>query len=133
VPDRAPDVVVELPTSIAQAATYRLAGDRNPLYIDPAYATRAGFEAPILHASSILGVAARAIIHGAAKGDATRLSSIAARFTAPVIPGDTIATALWIDGARVQFRASVGQTIVIDLGLAELDGFAGQADGSRKQ
>lgn len=124
VPERAPDAVVELPTALAQAATYRLAGDRNPLHIDPAYAARAGFDRPILHAASSLGVAARAIIHGAAGGDATRLSSIAGRFTAPVIPGETIATALWIDGARVRFQASVGNTIVIGHGLAGLDGFA---------
>ena len=124
VPDRAPDLVIALPTSPVQAATYRLSGDRNPLHIDPAYAARAGFEQPILHGLSSLGVAARAIIHGAAGGDATRLSSIAARFTAPVIPGETIATDLWIDGSRIHFRASVGDRIVIDDGLAELDGFA---------
>lgn len=133
VPERAADVILDLPTSLAQAATYRLSGDRNPLHIDSAYATRAGFERPILHGLSSLGVAARALIHGAAGGDASRLSSIAARFTAPVFPGDTIRAELWIEGSQVHFRASVRNAIVIDHGLAELDGFAGQADGALKQ
>ena len=124
VPERAPDFVIEQPTSPAQAATYRLSGDRNPLHIDPAHAKRARFERPLLHGLSSLGVVARAVIHGAAGSDATRLSSIAARFTAPVFPGEAIRTELWIEVARVHFRASVGDTIVIDNGLAELDGFA---------
>lgn len=123
VPERACDTVIDLPTSLVQAATYRLSGDRNPLHIDPAYAARAGFDRPILHGPSSLGVAARAIIHGAADGNASRLSSIAARFTAPVISGKTIRTDIWIDGPRAHFRASVGDQIVIDNGLAELDGF----------
>src|SRR5262249_20998408 len=35
VPDRAPDKVVDLPTSKRQALIYRLSGDYNPLHIDP--------------------------------------------------------------------------------------------------
>ncbi len=125
VPGRDPDAALDLPTSIVQAATYRLSGDRNPLHIDPAYAARAGFEQPILHGLSTLGLAARALIHGAASGDASRLSSIAARFTAPVTPGETIRIEHWRDGLKLRFRASipVRGTIVIDNGVAELDGF----------
>lgn len=124
VPDRRPDTVIDLPTSRVQAATYRLTGDGNPLHIDPIHAASAGFAHPILHGLSSFGVVTRALIHGAAGGDAARVSSVAARFTAPVIPGDTIRTNLWCDGSRVHFRAFVGDTIVIDNGLAELDGFA---------
>lgn len=123
VPDRAPDVVLSLPTSLAQAATYRLSGDRNPLHIDPTYAARAGFDRPILHGLSSLGVAARAVIHGVADGDANRLSAIAVRFTAPVVPGDTMRNEIWRDGRHIHFRSWVGDTVVIDCGVAELDGF----------
>ena len=119
VPDRAPDYNLTLPTALTQAATYRLSGDRNPLHIDPAMAKRAGFDRPILHGLATLGVAARAVIHAACGGDAARLSSIAARFTAPVYPGETIATEIW-EGETLHFRATVIErgVTVIDNGIA---------------
>lgn len=119
VPDRAPDHTHILPTSLIQAAAYRLSGDRNPLHIDPAMAKRGGFDRPILHGLATLGVAARALIHATCGGDAARLSSIAARFTAPVYPGETIANEIW-EGENLHFRATVVErgVTVIDNGVA---------------
>lgn len=119
VPDRAPDYAVSLPTALTQAAAYRLSGDRNPLHIDPATAMRAGFDRPILHGLATLAVAARALIHTACGGDAARLGSIAARFTAPVYPGETIATEIW-EGDSLHFRAKAVErgVTVIDNGIA---------------
>lgn len=119
VPERTPDYTLALPTALTQAATYRLSGDRNPLHIDPASAGRAGFDRPILHGLATLGVAARALIHSACGGDAARLSSIAARFTAPVYPGETIATEVW-EGESLHFRATAVErdVTVIDNGTA---------------
>jgi acyl dehydratase len=126
VPDRSPDFVVILPTSMTQAATYRLSGDRNPLHIDGATAKRAGLDRPILHGLSTLGVAARALIHACCNGDAARLTSISARFTAPVYPGETITTEIWNMPGTLHFRSSVieRKLVVIDHGVATMDAFA---------
>lgn len=125
VPDRAPDYTLALPTALTQAASYRLSGDRNPLHIDPATAARAGFDRPILHGLATLAVAARAVIHAACGGDAARLGSIAARFSAPVYPGETIATEIW-EGESLHFRVTVVErgVTVIDNGVATRDSFS---------
>jgi acyl dehydratase len=126
VPDCAPDFVVILPTSVTQAATYRLSGDRNPLHIHSETAQRAGLDRPILHGLSTLGVAARALIHKCCNGNAARLNSIAARFTAPVYPGETITTEIWTMPQGLHFRSSITERglVVIDHGIATLDAFA---------
>ncbi len=123
-PDRAPDFEITLPTSLAQAATYRLSGDRNPLHIDPATARSAGLERPILHGLSTMGVIARALIHACCGGTALRLREIGLRFTAPVFPGETIRTHVWQEGTRLQFRADAIErgVRVVDNGLAEIAG-----------
>ena len=122
VPSRDPDYAVPLPTSLAQAATYRLSGDRNPLHIDPFTARRAGHERPILHGLSTMGVIARAVIHACADGDAERLREIALRFTAPVFPGDAIETHIWQEAGRLHFRAMAIERgmVVADNGVAKL-------------
>jgi acyl dehydratase len=122
VPDRLPDFEIALPTSRAQAATYRLSGDRNPLHIDPAMAQGAGFERPILHGLSTMGLVGRAIIHACCGGVARQLGEIGLRFSAPVYPGDTIRTLIWREGSALHFRADAGETPrrVIDNGFALL-------------
>ena len=122
VPLRDPDYEIVLPTSRAQAAIYRLSGDRNPLHIDPATARAAGLERPILHGLSTMGVVARALIHVCCGGNAAALREIALRFTAPVYPGETIRTQIWQDGTTLQFRADVVERNlrIIDNGLAEI-------------
>jgi acyl dehydratase len=122
VPERAPDFAVSLPTSLAQAATYRLSGDRNPLHIDTTAARQLGYDRPILHGLSTMGVIARALIHACGHGDAARLNEIALRFTAPVYPGDTICTDIWQESDMLRFRAiAVERTLVVaDNGIAIL-------------
>lgn len=124
VPGRDPDFEVTLPTSRAQAAIYRLSGDRNPLHIDPDTARVAGFDRPILHGLSTMAVAGRAIIHACCESIAKNLSEINVRFTAPVFPGDTIRTQIWQDGNNVSFRCEAVEQgiIVIDNGTAKISG-----------
>jgi acyl dehydratase len=124
-PDGAPDASLDLPTSRQQAMVYRLSGDRNPLHVETSTAALGGFDRPILHGLSTMGLAARALIHLCCDGDPTRLSSIAVRFTAPVYPGDTIRTAIWQDGRTVRFRAEAVErgAVVIDGGQATIDAF----------
>jgi acyl dehydratase len=105
-PERAPDLSIELSTLPRQALLYRLSGDYNPLHADPAVAQAAKFERPILHGLCTLGVAGHAVLQAAAYVP-ERIGSIHARFTAPVYPGDTLTTDIWKDGAVWSFRTRV--------------------------
>jgi acyl dehydratase len=122
IPQRAPDAVCDLPTALNAALIYRLSGDYNPLHADPEVARSAGFPRPILHGLCSLGVAGRALLKTVAAYDPARFKSMRLRFTAPVFPGETIRTEMWIDGPRVSFRARVveREAVVLDNGLAEI-------------
>jgi len=122
VPDRAPDLTLDLPTLPSQALIYRLSGDLNPLHIDPAVATGAGFPRPILHGLCTYGVAGRALLSALCDGDPARLQRMDVRFTSPVFPGETIRTEIWREGGRIAFRARVVERdlVVLDNGLAEI-------------
>jgi acyl dehydratase len=122
IPERAPDLVCDLPTRPEMALIYRLSADPNPLHADPAVAKAAGFPRPILHGLATFGVAGHAILKGLCGYDPARLTAIAGRFSAPVFPGETIRTELWRDGPVVSFRARVIERDVIALnnGCAEI-------------
>jgi acyl dehydratase len=104
------------------ALIYRLSGDRNPLHIDPAVATAAGFPRPILHGLATFGVAGHAVLKTVCGYDPNRLVSFGARFSAPVFPGETIRTEIWRDGAEISFRALVVERNVVAMnnGRAEV-------------
>ena len=106
-PDRPPDVTVDLGTSPQAALLYRLSGDYNPLHADPRVAEKAGFSAPILHGLASYGIAARAVLQGLGIQDANRLKSFNLRFSAPVLPGETIRTEIWQEDDCVSFRSRV--------------------------
>jgi acyl dehydratase len=96
IPERQPDAQVGYATREDQALLYRLSGDRNPLHSDPWFAqTLAGFPKPILHGLCTYGFAGRALVAELAGGDATEITGIAARFTSPVFPGETLTTSIW--------------------------------------
>jgi 3-hydroxyacyl-CoA dehydrogenase/3a,7a,12a-trihydroxy-5b-cholest-24-enoyl-CoA hydratase len=94
-PDRDPDKVVELKTMTTQAMIYRLSGDYNPLHIDPAISSMAGFDRPILHGLCTFGHAGRAVLREFCGNDPAKFKSIKVRFSRPVYPGDTIVTEMW--------------------------------------
>jgi acyl dehydratase len=122
-PQRAPDRSVTLETRADQALLYRLSGDRNPLHADPALARRVGFRAPILHGLCTYGTACRAILKEVAAYDHTRIAEFDVRFSAPVYPGESIATDIWVDGAVVSFRCRMPErdnTVVINNGKCML-------------
>src|SRR3546814_3664467 len=104
----------------SQALLYRLSGDYSPLHADPSMARRAGFERPILHGLCTYGIAARAIMERLCDHDPTRIYALDARFTAPVLPGETIVTEMWRDGDTVSFRCRVAgrDMIAIEIGRA---------------
>jgi acyl dehydratase len=114
-PARNADLSLAFSTRADQAALYRLCGDRNPLHIDPAVAAKAGFKAPILHGLCTYGVTCRAVLQAFCNFDPARIASHAARFSAPVYPGETLKVDLWQDGDIVSFEASVparGVTVI---------------------
>ena len=106
-PRREPDLSCDIDTRPDQALLYRLTGDRNPLHADPARAQAVGFERPILHGLCTFGIACRAIMQTICDYDYTLIREFDARFSAPVLPGDTITTDMWQDGNVVSFACTV--------------------------
>jgi acyl dehydratase len=113
IPERAPDLVCDLPTRPEMALVYRLSGDINPLHAEPDFAKAAGFPRPILHGLATFGVAGHAILKTICGYDPARMTSMAGRFSAPVFPGETIRTEMWRDGSVVSFRAKVVERDVV--------------------
>jgi len=117
VPEGDPDVVVEQATREDQALLYRLSGDRNPLHSDPTFAARAGFDRPILHGLCTYGFAVRGLIDAVLDGDGRRLTATAVRFSATVLPGETLRTEAWHGDGEVVFRTRrTDGTVVLDGG-----------------
>jgi len=112
-PTRAPDLTHACDTRPDQAFIYALSGDRNPLHRDPNVAKMAGFPRPILHGLCSYGTACRAIISTVCKYDATKIIGFDVRFSAPVFPGETIVTEMWVDGAVVSFRCKLKERDVV--------------------
>jgi acyl dehydratase len=117
-PEREPDHVIEMTPRPDQALIYRLSGDRNSLHVDPEFARRAGFEQPILHGLCTFGYTGRVLLHAVCGSDPARFGAIAARFTAPVIAGQTLRVEAWEGHDEVTFR-TVGpnDTTVLDRGV----------------
>jgi acyl dehydratase len=106
-PRREPDLSCDITTRQDQALLYRLTGDRNPLHADPAAARVVGFDRPILHGLCTFGVACKAVLQTICDYDYTLVREFDARFSAPVLPGDTITTDMWQEGNVVSFVCSV--------------------------
>ena len=114
-PERQPDVVIEDETRPEQGAIYRLSGDRNPIHIDPDFATMAGFQKPFVHGLCTYGFVGRAILKGLCGGDVTRFRHFEARFADQVYFGDKIITKLWVVGdgdAIVQAETQKGNVVL---------------------
>ena len=107
VPRREPDLSCDIDTRLDQPLLYRLTGDRNPLHADPDRAASVGFERPILHGLCTFGIACKAVLQTICDYDYTLVEEFDARFSAPVMPGDTITTDMWQDGNVVSFTCSV--------------------------
>jgi acyl dehydratase len=123
VPERAPDLTVDLATRPEQALVYRLNGDDNPLHADPEFAARAGFPRPILHGLCTLGVVTHALLRELCDYDPTRLRGLDLRFSSPVFPGETIRTEIWREaGGTAAFRARLVErdVVVVNNGRAVL-------------
>jgi acyl dehydratase len=116
-----PDAFCDLRTLTQAALIYRLSGDMNPLHADPAVARGAGFSQPILHGLCTMGIACHAALRALLDYDASRIRAMRVRFTAPVLPGDTLRTELWQDGEVVSFRTIALERQVTVLGAGRID------------
>jgi len=114
-PRREADLSCDITTRSDQGLFYRLTGDRNPLHADPAAAAEVGFERPILHGLCTFGIACNAILKTICDYDHTLIEGFDARFSAPVLPGDTITTDMWQDGNIVSFRCTSKERDVVVL------------------
>lgn len=104
------DHEVFTPTLPNQHLAYRLTGDFNNLHIDPVLARKLGFTQPILHGMCTLALATRALLRTLCDNDASRFRRVAARLVAPVLPGQTLVTQIWLDAedpTRAVFRTVV--------------------------
>ncbi|MCB0936995.1 MAG: MaoC family dehydratase N-terminal domain-containing protein [Mycolicibacterium sp.] len=126
-PDREPDARIAAPTREDQALLYRLSGDRNPLHSDPWFAREmAGFPTPILHGLCTYGFAGRALLAELAGNDSAKLTAMAARFSSPVFPGETLTTSIWrTEPGKAVYRTEASgpdgsnTRVVLDDGVAE--------------
>jgi acyl dehydratase len=107
IPDRKPDMTVDISTRPDQALLYRLCGDRNPLHSDPEFAKRGGFDRPILHGMCTYGLSCRAVLQTYADYDPNAFKRHAVRFSSPVFPGETVSFDLWKDGNVVSIEGKV--------------------------
>jgi acyl dehydratase len=124
VPDRAPDMEVDIATRPDQALIYRLSGDRNPLHSDPDFAKAVGFPRPILHGLCTYGLTCRAVLGAYCGNDPSLITGHDVRFSAPVFPGETVSVQMWKDGNVVSFEARVKSrdVVVIKNGKCTLAG-----------
>ncbi|XP_057365697.1 peroxisomal multifunctional enzyme type 2-like [Daphnia carinata] len=109
-PKRKPDASLSYKTSIDQAALYRLTGDRNPLHIDASFAAMGGFDRPILHGLASYGISCRLVLQQYADNNPALFKSMKARFSSPVLPGQTLNVDMWREGNRIHLETKVAET-----------------------
>ncbi len=104
-PERPPDFETRELVPDTQALLYRLNGDYNPLHADPDFASKVGFERPILHGLCTFGYVGRAALQQCFDGDSDRFRGLRAQFSSPVFPGDTLIVRGWNAEDRVILSA----------------------------
>lgn len=108
IPDRYPDISIEMPTHPQMALIYRLSGDLNPLHSDPGIARKAGYDRPILHGLATYGVTGHGLMAALCDYEPERVLAVEGRFSAPVFPGETITLDIWREEpGRAAFRARI--------------------------
>lgn len=122
IPEREPDLTIDMPTHSQMALIYRLSGDLNPLHADPAIARKAGYERPILHGLATYGVIGHGLMAALCDYEPERVVAIEGRFSAPVFPGETIGLDIWREEpgrAAFRARATARNAVVLNNGFFE--------------
>lgn len=77
-------------------------------------ASSAGFPRPILHGWCTFGFVGRAVLRGICGNAADRMRELGVRFSAPVLPGETITTKGWNMGQGTwHLRVATGRGEVL--------------------
>jgi acyl dehydratase len=106
------ELTVAVETFAEQAALYRLCGDRHTIHIDPVAARAIGQPRPILHGLCTLAASAMCLARALGVHPAD-LRELEGRFTAPVLPGDTLDLQARASGTAAGFAvARDGQTVI---------------------
>ncbi len=122
-PKRAPDAVHSDHIRKAHALLYRLAGDFNPLHADPEVGRKAGFKGTILHGLCTYNHAAHAVLLCFGNSEPRNFVKFSARFSSPVIPGETLTHRMWKIGEKdgvqeILFTVDVNGRMVLSNGQA---------------
>ena len=80
------------------------------MHIDPDFSKIAGHKLPILHGLCTLGFSVRAILRQYAGNNASLFKAVKARFSKPVIPGQTLKIEMWKNQQRIHFKTSIVET-----------------------
>jgi acyl dehydratase len=101
----------------------QVSGDDNPIHLDPEAARTAGFPGVIAHGVSVLALVCEEIIDRYAGGDAAGVRAVAARFSAPVLPGEPLEINLRPDraGGTVRFTCTTPQGTAMKGGWVALE------------
>ena len=131
-PHRLPDDVKEAdpiaeityPIAIDQTNRYAEAsGDDFEIHLDDDAARAVGLPGRIVHGLCTMAFTGRAVLEAAGSDDPGAISRLAVRFSAPIVPGDSVTTRIWsLDGGTVFGYEAVdsdGRTVIKD-GRAEL-------------
>ena len=105
--DETPEPLQRVSQTIDADQTFRYAqasGDRNPIHLDENVAKLAGLPGVIVHGLCTLAFASKAIIDSLCEKDPRRLKRLSAGFVRPVLPGQTITTAIWPDTNAGSYR-----------------------------
>lgn len=127
IPNRPFDASVKYTTCVDQAALYRLSGDLNPLHIDPDFSKLGGHEIPIMHGLCTLGISVRLILATYASNDVSLFKAVKARFTKPILPGQTLEVQMWQNGNRIHFKS-----LIVDTGVEIITGAYVDLKGVKK-
>jgi acyl dehydratase len=123
VPQRSPDMEMQVKTLPQAALIYRLSGDYNPLHADPRIAAAARYSRPILHGLCTFGMAMHAVLRVCCEYDVAQVRAMAVRFAAPVYPGEALRFELWRGEAGkiyVRARSDARGVVVLDRGTVTL-------------
>jgi acyl dehydratase len=119
---REPLAEIGYPVAENQPVRYAAAsGDDFAIHLDDEFARRAGLPGRIVHGLCLLAFAGRAVLEAAGAGDPGAVRRLAVRFSAPLLPGDTLTTRVWLlaDGYGFEAANGAGTTILKD-GRVEL-------------
>ncbi|HVK23133.1 MAG TPA: MaoC/PaaZ C-terminal domain-containing protein [Actinokineospora sp.] len=118
------DPVATVAQHIDDDQTFRYgpaAGDPMPIHLDEQVARDAGLPGIIAHGLCTMAFTSWAVLTEVAGSDVARLRRLAVRFAKPVLPGQDLTTRIWRSGTDYAFETTVGDTVVIKDGLAEIE------------